>query len=375
LARKFLYVIAFLIFLVVAGAFAYRLFGPELMRIAMVPSAEFIEQKPMPISAWTDRKMWFARPDIPGNPALWVPDGFKPDAAKGNAAVFFIHPTSYLDRFAWNAPLDDAEANDRAQLFIRGQASAFNGVGDIWAPRYRQATFGAFLSGQRESQLALDAAYADVDKAWDAFVAGIPAGKPIILAAHSQGSVHLLRLLRERIANQPVAQRIAAAYVVGWPVSMTADLPTLGLPACATASQANCVLSWQSFAEPADPSQIQTVYDASTGPTGIKRRGTKILCTNPITGVPDTAAPASANKGTIVPSLDLKAGTFKAGAVPARCSAAGFLLIGSEPDGIGTYVLPGNNYHVFDYSLFWADIRADAARRLATFSMKAPLPR
>ncbi|WP_293883863.1 DUF3089 domain-containing protein [Sphingomonas sp.] len=367
MARKFLYTIAFLIFLVVGGAFAYRLFGPQLMRIAMVPSADFIKQKPMPAYAWNDRRMWFARPDIPGNPALWTPDGFHAEAKKGDAAVFFIHPTSYLDRFAWNAPLDDAEANDRAQLFIRGQASAFNGVGEIWAPRYRQATFGAFLTGQKESGLALTAAYTDVVAAWDAFLAAVPSGKPIILAAHSQGSVHLLRLLREQIAGKPVAGRIAAAYVVGWPVSMTADVPTLGLPACAAADQSGCIVSWQSFAEPADISQIQAAYDASVGPTGIKRRGTKILCTNPVTGTQNAAAPATANKGTIVPSLDMKTGTFEMGAVPARCSTSGYLLIGEAPAGIGTYVLPGNNYHVFDYSLFWGDVRADAARRLASF--------
>jgi hypothetical protein len=33
-------------------------------------------------------------------------------------------------------------------------------------------------------------------------------------------------------------------------------------------------------------------------------------------------------------------------------------------------VLPGNNYHVFDYALFWANIRADAAARLASFQTK-----
>jgi len=27
-------------------------------------------------------------------------------------------------------------------------------------------------------------------------------------------------------------------------------------------------------------------------------------------------------------------------------------------------VLPGNNYHVYDYALFWAAIRTDAERRL-----------
>ena len=30
-------------------------------------------------------------------------------------------------------------------------------------------------------------------------------------------------------------------------------------------------------------------------------------------------------------------------------------------------MLPGNNYHVYDYALFWANIRADAEARLATF--------
>jgi len=35
--------------------------------------------------------------------------------------------------------------------------------------------------------------------------------------------------------------------------------------------------------------------------------------------------------------------------------------------GYGFYVLPGNNYHVFDYALFWANLRADAAARLATY--------
>jgi hypothetical protein len=43
--------------------------------------------------------------------------------------------------------------------------------------------------------------------------------------------------------------------------------------------------------------------------------------------------------------------------------------IGEGP-GLGPLVLPGNNYHVYDYSLFWANIRADAARRTAAFLAK-----
>jgi hypothetical protein len=53
--------------------------------------------------------------------------------------------------------------------------------------------------------------------------------------------------------------------------------------------------------------------------------------------------------------------------VPAKCFGRGLLSIG-EPVNLGGYVLPGNNYHVFDYSMFWVNVRNDAARRFATFT-------
>jgi hypothetical protein len=364
LARKFLYVVAILIVLAIAAAFAYRLFGPQLMRAAMVPSATFEALPGAPANAYENPAMWIGRPDRPGNPALWTPAGYTP-AATPEAAVFFIHPTSYLDRSRWNAPLDDADANARAELFLRAQASAFNEVGAIWAPRYRQATFGAFLTTQAEAQKALDLAYGDVSIAFDQFLK--EAGdRPIILAGHSQGALHLTRLLRDRIAGTPLAKRIVAAYVVGWPISRTADLPRLGLPECATADQPGCILSWQSFGEPADPTMIFDAFDATTGFTGAPRKDTALVCTNPITGTANAAAPASANLGTLVPDAALTSATIEPGRVPARCEGRGLLMIGTPPE-LGNYVLPGNNYHVYDYSLFWANVRADAARRLAAF--------
>ena len=368
MARKFLYLIAVLIMLALASLFAYRLFGVQIMRVAMVPSAEFRPMSPKPAAAYADPGMWLARPGIgKGNPALWTPAGFAPSPAP-QAAVFFVHPTSYLNRSAWNAPLDDAEANDRAALFLRGQASAFNEAGAIWAPRYRQATFGAFLTSRADAEKALALAYGDVAAAFDQFVASIPADQPIILAGHSQGALHLTRLLKDRIAGTPLARRIVAAYVVGWPVSRTADLPALGLAECERADQTGCILSWQSFAEPADPDLVLDTFDATIGLTGKSRAGTPMICTNPLTGARGGAAPASANRGTLVPSADLKSAALTIGAVPARCDGRGLLLIGSPPD-LGPYTLPGNNYHVYDYSLFWANVRADVARRLRAFGM------
>src|SRR3546814_13008504 len=42
---------------------------------------------------------------------------------------------------------------------------------------------------------------------------------------------------------------------------------------------------------------------------------------------------------------------------------------------VAGYVLPGNNYHVYDITLFWANVRADVLRRLATYEGKpSPVP-
>lgn len=369
MVRKFLYFVAALIFLFIAGSLTYSYFAPQLMRVAFVPSAEFKDQPAPATNAYADPAMWFAHPGkVQDNPALWVPAGFSVNKTP-KAAVFFVHPTSFMEKSAWNAPLDDKEANDRAKLFLRGQASAFNEVGEIWAPRYRQATLGAFLTSQKEAEKALDVAYRDVAAAFDQFLNEAGPDRPIILAGHSQGALHLTRLLREKVSGQPLAKHIVAAYVVGWPVSRDHDLPSLGFSECTSVTQTGCLLSWQSFAEPADPATLFEAYDGTTGFDGQARRGSDMVCTNPLTGTANSAAPANANLGALVPSKDLTAADLVKGAVPAKCGPRGLLLIG-DPPKVGDYVLPGNNYHVYDYALFWANIRSDAAKRLATFGAK-----
>jgi len=365
-ARRFLWIIAILILLVVAAALAYRLLGDRLIRMAMVPSAEFKPAPPAPVGIYARPDMWLARPGIARDPSRWTPPGVTRGDAQ-SASVFFIHPTSYLERDRWNAPIDDAESQRRARLFVRSQASVFNDVGEVWAPRYRQAAFGAFLTTRRDAQMALDLAYRDVAAAFDAFLAQAPGDRPIILAGHSQGAFHLIRLLAERVAGRPAAQRIAAAYAVGWPISVTVDLPGLGLPACGSAGQPACILAWQSFGEPADTDLITEVFDASVGPEGRRRAGSDMLCVNPVSGTRDGTADAAANLGALIPNAELTQGRLVAPGVAARCGPRGFLLIGEDAPNLGPYVLPGNNYHVYDFALFWASIRADAAARLAAF--------
>jgi len=400
MAKRFLYFIAICIVLFLVARIGWEMFQDEIAEIALVPTADFAPQEPLEVNAYQDPDLWYSRPGIGVNdPARWQPayrqnanPAATPTAAAAAAeapssqadappqepalrrvappqapdfAVFFIHPTSYLSRTNWNAPMGkdaDPEADRIARIYVRGMASPFNAASQIWAPRYRQATMGAFLTDKPEGEEAIAAAYADVRDAFAFFLDSIDPETPIVLAGHSQGALHLLRLLREEIDGTNVTERLVAAYAIGWPISVDHDLPELGLAACATPAQTSCLISWSSFAEPADPSSLIETYANSAGFDGTLRGDSQILCTNPITGTFGGSAPASANLGTLVPDDSISTGELVPGAVPARCDERGILLIGDPPD-LGSYVLPGNNYHVYDIPLFWSNTQADVVRR------------
>lgn len=375
MARKFLYVVAVLIGLVLAGFFLLRFFAQDLTEMAFVPSAEFTQQPRLADKSYDDPAMWFARPGLAKSAAYWTPPGFS-DGERGrkvDAAVFFVHPTSLITRDAWNAALDDAASNARARLFVQGMASPFNASTDLWVPRYRQAAIGAFLTDAPEATQALDLAYRDVEQAFAAFLKGVKPGQPIVLAGHSQGAFHLRRLIRDHIAGTPLAQRIVAAYVIGWPVSVEHDLPLMKMAACKGAVSTGCVVSWMTFADPADAQMLINAYARRRGLDGQELGASgALVCVDPISGVQGGSAEAKDNLGTLVPDLASGTGTLVAGTVPSQCGSDHLLHIGAPPKlEMGPYALPGNNYHLYDITLFWANLRADFARRVAAFEETA----
>lgn len=372
MARKFLYVVAVLIGLVLAGFFLLRFFAQDLTEMAFVPSGQFTQQPRLAENSYDDPAMWLARPGRPKSVAYWRPPGFS-DPTKVDAAVFFVHPTSLITRDAWNASLDDEASNKRARLFVQGMASPFNASTALWVPRYRQAAVGAFLTEAPEATQALDLAYRDVEQAFRAFLAGVKPGQAIVLAGHSQGAYHLRRLIRDHVAGTPVADRVVAAYVIGWPVSIDHDLPSMKMPACQDAVSTGCVVSWMTFADPADSEMLVEAYARRRGldgqPVG---NSASFVCVDPITGTQGGAGEASSNLGTLVPDVAAGTGSLVEGVVPARCEPDHLLHIGAPPKlDIGPYALPGNNYHLYDITLFWANLRADFTRRVNAFAERS----
>ncbi|PKB25989.1 Protein of unknown function (DUF3089) [Novosphingobium kunmingense] len=364
MARKFLFFIAFCIVVYVAGRAALQFYPGALTQAAFTPSVAFKPQPALAKNAYDDPGLWIARPGMGGsNPALWAPAGPVEDAPALSVPVFFVHPTSYVSKKHWNAPLDDAQSRRVAETMVRGEASVFNGSASIWAPRYRQATAGAFVTNKPEARQAVDLAYRDVAEAFDSFAAQLKPGEPFVLAGHSQGSYHVKRLMAEKVRGTPLAARVLAVYAVGWIIDRQHDLAAMGLPACERAGQTGCVVSYLSFTRDADTAMMRAAYATIEGVAAPAGSAPDILCVNPLTGALGGTATKEANTGGLVPDAQLSNAKLIPQLAGASCAPDGTLRIGDGPD-LGPYVLPGGNYHVYDYLLFWSNLRTDFLGRV-----------
>ena len=85
-----------------------------------------------------------------------------------------------------------------------------------------------------------------------------------------------------------------------------------------------------------------------------------------------------AARGRVPPDLVLKrarvVSLFTNEILPTDIAIADGRVVGfgdysgpNEIDLDGSFVLPGNNYHAYDYALFWGAVRRDAERRLAAW--------
>lgn len=366
-AAIFLLVIATSVVLVVAGGIWLGADTNRALRIAFTPSHSFAEDAPDPVRDYSQDASWAALPGDTSD-ATARPEGIADIAVVPETDVFFVHPTTYLKKDHWNAPHDAQEANSFVDLrAIKAQASAFNAAGRIFAPRYRQATVGAFFDDTGDGVKAMGLAYTDVLAAFDNFIAHRSEDRPFILAGHSQGSLHLLYLLQHRISGTDLQKRMVAAYLIGWPVSLEEDLGALpDIAACERKHDTNCVVSYQTFGLGGNPENLMTYMTTTTGLSGASRAGSQMLCTNPLDWIVGSNETRSAHLGAIprnndaAQPLGAPIKTFTG----TQCGTDGVLYITDLPgDAWQQYKMAGENYHAYDIPMFYMNLRENAVLR------------
>jgi len=321
---------------------------------------------PPPVPDYQDLSNWAALPDQEDEADVVPPNSTAVDRqATANADVFFLNPTTYHNGLSWNASVSDWLTNYITDTgILPQQAGAFNGSAKVYAPRYRQMTMGGyFVKDKKGKEAALALAYRDVKSAFEYYLKHWNNGRPIILAGHSQGSQHTLRLLEEVFDGSPLQKQLVAAYIVGFSVSDGKYLRgESNIRLCDTPDQVGCLISWRTFAEGGDSSL--------GGKPPLEDE--QSVCVNPLSWTRDQErANKTMNLGSIPLIGALGLSEPDPQLVGAQCRE-GILWI-EEPDasGYSFALFPGKNYHTYDYNLFYMNIRKNVQQRVEAYLGKS----
>lgn len=312
---------------------------------------------PQHLPDYADLYYWAAHPDKK-DPADSIPEPLKSTAVTDSTVdVFFIHPTTYTDNdlpYGYSAPINNNELNAKTDYStILFQASAFNQAGKVFAPRYRQANLQAYFPKNAADSVsaiaAFELAYQDIKAAFVYYLNHYNGGKPIIIAAHSQGTTHGKRLVKEFFDNQPLQKKLIAAYLIGIPVS---EKEYTHIQSCKTNNQTGCIVGWRTY---------KTGYT----PSIILKEENKAIVTNPLTWNEESAvADASLNMGGILLNFNK--------IVPRVASAKieGNILWTNKPRFFGNIFYTTKNYHVGDINLYYLNIRENLKQRISSYFNK-----
>lgn len=194
---------------------------------------------------------------------------------------FYLYPTADVS----GAPGNHTDLTDTSPIVpeLISTAVRFRGLCNLWAPLYRQATLGSFLT---DPTPWMDAAYADVLAAWDEYATHLNNGHKIVLLAHSQGSFHMRRMIQDRIDYDPILRgRVIVAVLLGGDV-LVPDGALVGgsftnLPLCSSDAQTGCVIAYRSYHETEPPPNTGGFFSHVGPPMPV---GQDVGCTDPTSG-------------------------------------------------------------------------------------------
>jgi hypothetical protein len=195
---------------------------------------------------------------------------------------------------------------------------------------------------QQEIKQITEVGYEDVRAAFRHFVAEIGPDRPIVLASHSQGTFHLVRLVMEEIEGTPLMDRLVAVYAVG--SSLSHALVEEGyqdIEICRTSTQTGCFITWDAHEGEKTPSiwgdnEDHTIWNGSDyGGFAPSQR----ICVNPITWTTDGRPSAKDQHLGALPfwdgftEIDTPLPALVAGTVSATCEEGGTLRSNQSSPG------------------------------------------
>ena len=293
---------------------------------------------------YSDHKNWVFRADFDNYEKLISKKLRLKSSINFDVNVFFIHPTTLYTSKNWNSDTSMFGNDPVINLSLENQVSCFAGIANIYVPNYRQMHIYSYID-TINGYKAYDLAFNDVLQAFKYFIKYLNNGKYFILAGHSQGTNHAMRLITEYIQeNNYVSSKLLLSYLIGMNVKKSFSV----VPPCESSEDLFCFLSWRTFSENNYPKDWEY--------------GSHIASINPISWRNDTL-PSMKNlhQGILFPN----------GSIIFKNSLSVFnhkgLLWLKKPRNLLLNLYPSKNYHAGDYNLYWKNIRDNLHFRLNQF--------
>lgn len=313
----------------------------------------------------------------------WLSRPSAVDAPTG-VDVFYVYPSEYSEAGSGSgsrtAPIDDPNMIAGAIHAFQLQASAFAGIGNIYAPYYRQLD-AQYVLGLSTIADIYDAEAGtplhDVTAAFDHYIRNDNDGRPYVLVSHSQGSTVVALLLQTYMAANPdVYARMIAAYSPGWSFTPEYFADNQHLKFAESAEDTGVIISYNTMAA------------SFTGRNPVIFAGAMAI--NPIRWTrDDVPAAASENMGSL--ALDPSTGQV---VLPVEATLMDFADARIAPvDPATTAVTPGSStsvlladidpatpyafpvipgispgfFHNYDFPFYYNDLKRNVADRVTRF--------
>jgi hypothetical protein len=269
--------------------------------------------------------------------------------------VFYVYPTIYPDASPMNMDVFDQALRTDVQGLLKAQAGVYSQSANLFAPYYRQVSFAAL---DPAAEMTLNSYFRvgadDVHRAFDYYLNFLNQGRPFILAAHSQGSVVLLDLLRSRFKDPALRKKLVAAYLIGYSVTREDLRKYPWIKAAKGADDTGVVVSWN------------TQEPGATG-SPVLREGA--ICINPLNWrTDDTMADRNLNLGAVFYD-DFKGKVLRI--VPqyagARINLKNGALETVPPDKMDIGHFPPGVLHKFDYAFWYRNLQRNVKTRIDAY--------
>lgn len=283
----------------------------------------------------------------------WASNPAKPDKP---VDVFYVYPTIYPGTDPRNMDVFDEKLRSDVQGLLKAQAGVYSSSANLFAPYYRQVSFACLdpkqdMTLNQYFRIGAD----DVHRAFDHYLNNLNQGRPFILAAHSQGSVVMLDLLRSRFKDPALQKKLVAAYVIGYSITGEDLKKYPWIKPAQRADDTGVVISWNTQAP---------------GATGSPVLRPGAICINPLTWSTDeTPASKDLNLGAVFfddfTGKVLREVPHYTGARVDKKSGA---LVTTPPDKdlkIGHF--PPGVLHKFDYAFWYRNLQSNVETRIKAY--------